>query len=365
MKKIILITCIFILFSGCSNEQKQVIDTEKKDFQQLEWQRHCSKKFGFEIQYPQNWISNLGFISDEDVGYQFATLPKNRKPEKRSYFKIFTTDKDMNINALEIKEKKNINFLGYDATSYLFKNNDKRIVFKKDDIFFHIMIDNIITENETILDDILLSLRFLSDSEECREINKPETVVLDNEIYYFGEKIGRFDNGKFFISFQGSLYSFSGNSENLSKINIANIDDIYYYKGISINLPNENREKTNILYECTSSLLLSKPYFYCKTNGENYLTQYEFGEDYRRFSTGGGFVLKWKKIYIKNIDGKDIVFEGILEGDSYDYTDAPSQSKIQIIESKKYLDEIKENTLNKEKEKTWNDLVKSFSVEKE
>jgi len=384
MKKNVLIICIFILLSGCNNEKNQVIKTEnnnnsffkikdnkidfeieKIDSQYSEWQKHCSEKFRFEVQYPQDWMSDIGFISDENVGYQFTTLPKNRKPEKRSYFRILTTDKDMNINALEIKEKKNIVFLGYEATSYLFKDNDKRIVFKKDDIFFHIMIDSIITENETILDDILLSFRFLPDSEECREINKPKTTVLDNKIYYFGEKIGTVNNGKIFISFQGNLYSFSGDPKNLSKMNIVNIDDIYYYKGISINLPNKNREENNILYECTSSLLPSSPYFYCETNGEDYLTQYEFGKDYRQFSTGGGFALKWKKIYIRDIDGKDIVFEGILEGESYDYTDAPSQSEIQRIESKKYLDEIRKNALNKEKEKIWNDLVKSFSTEKE
>lgn len=326
------------------------------------WQKYCSDKFRFQIQYPQDWMSNLGFISDENIGYQFSTLPKEKEPNKRSYFRVFTTNEDMVINDSEIKEKNNMKLLGYDATSYTFTDNDKRIVFKKDDTFFHIMM-NITAENKTTLDSIFSSFRFLPDSEKCQEVNKPGTTILGDKIYYYGIEIGTFDNGKISISFQGNTYSFTGNPEYLTKHEM--IEGVYFYKDISINLPDNNRKEPKIIYECASSLLPSKPYFYCDTNGKNHLTQYEFGESYRQFSTGGGFPLKWKKIYIKNIDEKNIVFEGVLGGDTYDPTESPTQTEIQRIESKEYLDKINQSTSKKENEKEWDILVESFSAEKE
>lgn len=346
-----------------SSEQNSnlVSKSDKEVLPYKYWKTHCSEKFRFEIQYPLGWISKLGAISDEDEGYQFSTLPENKPPEKRSYLSIFTTNEDMLIDISAIAEKKNIDFLGYDAISYLMNNGNERIVFKKNNIYFHVMIDDAIIENQAILDDILSSFRFLSDSEECTEINKPSIVVLKNDIYYHGKKIGTLNNGKIYISFLESIYSFVGNPKDLTKINFGNIDDIYYYKDLSINLPNKNREEVHIQYECTSSLLPSKPYFYCETNKENYLTQYEFGEDFRQLSSSGEFPFKWKKIYIKNIGGKDIVFEGVLEGDTYYSIDFPSQQEIDRIQSKEYLESIIQKNVNKEKEKIWEDMVRSFS----
>ena len=196
-----------------------------------DWQKYCSDKFRFQIQYPQDWMSDFGFISDDNIGYQFSTLPKNREPERRSYLSVFTTHEDMVINASEIKEEKNMKLLGYDAISYTFVDNDKRIVFKKDNTFFHIMIDNITAKNKTILDDIFSSFRFLSYSEKCQEVNKPGTTILGDKIYYYGTEIGSFDNGKISISFQGSTYSFAGNPEYLTKHQI--IEGVYFYKNIS------------------------------------------------------------------------------------------------------------------------------------
>jgi hypothetical protein len=371
MKKVILILTLVILFStGCSQNQQTTTppadiasnnSNEEQKGQHPNWQKQCSEKLNFEIQYPQDWISDIGFISDTVVGYQFSTLPKNKKLEKRSYFNIFTINEDMAINASEIKEEKSIKFLEYNAIQYTFKNNNKRIVFKKDDTFFHIIIDEIIKENEIILDDILSSFRFLSNNEGCHEINKPGTIILGDKIYYYGTEIGSFNNGRISISFQENTYSFLGNPEHLSKMNVGNIEDVYYYKKLSINLPNTNHKESPILYECSSPLLPSRPYFYCNTNEKDYLTQYEFGKDYRQFSTGGGFPLEWKKIHIKNINNKNIIFEGVLDGDTSDSTD---QKDIQKIKSKNYLDEIKQSSINKENEKMWESLVQSFSIEK-
>jgi len=360
MKKSLKITSIITVGLVVSFFIWQYLNqTENKS----DWQKYCSEKFRFEIKYPQNWMSDFSFISDENVGYQFSTLPKDREPERRSYFMVFTTNEDMVINASEIKEEKKLKLLGYDATSYTFKNNDKRIVFKKDDTFFHMMIDNITAENKTILDDVFSSFRFLSDSEKCQEVNKPGTIISGDKIYYYGTEIGSFSNGKIYISFQGNTYFFTGNPKYLRKDEM--IEGVYFYKDISINLPDNKHKEPKIIYECTDSLLPLKPYFYCNTNGNNYLTQYEFGENYRQFSTGGGFSLKWKKIYIKNISGKNIIFEGFLEGDTYNLTESPTQAEVQKIKSKEYLDKINQNASNKKNEKEWDTLIESFSAEKE
>lgn len=379
MKKIILLICLLILSAGCNKQQPienqnntDTITQEKNDSTTVEipnllkypdWQKYCSEKFRFEIHYPKNWINDIhAYTPEENNNFQFFAN-SNEEPQKRSYFSIFTTNQDVVISEAEIKEKKNIKLIGYDATSYTFTDNDKRLVFKNDDIFFHFMIENITVENKATLDNILSSFRFLSDSEECHEVNKPGTTILGNKIYYYGEEIGSFTNGKIFISFQGNMYSFSGNPEYLKKHEM--IEGVYFYKDISMNLPDSNQKEPKIIYKCSSSLLPSKPYYYCDTNGKNSLIQYEFGEDYRQFSTGGGFPLKWKKIYIKNIDGKDVIFEGILEGDTYDSTESPTQKEVQRIESKEYLDKIRQSTINKENEKMWETLVRSFSAEKE
>ncbi len=378
MKKVSLIACALVIaFSGCNHKQVQNADTEKndtllfesqEDFPGQNWQRYCNERFRFEIQYPQDWMNDIhGNSPANGTGYQFAALPKNREPERRSYFRIFTDNKDLPTNNPEVKEKEGIDFLGRKATSYIFKDGDRVVVFEKDGVFFRLGMNDITTENEEVLEGILSSFRFLAESEICQETNKPGTVVVGDEIYYYGEKIGSFDNGKIFISFQGSTYSFQGDPQYLSKYPMIDaFKGVYFYKDISINLPNENREERKILYECSSSLLPSKPYFYCETNGEDCLAQYEFGENYRQFSTGGGFLLKWKKIYIKNINGEDVVFEGYLTGDSYDIAESPTlgQEEIGRIKSKKHLDEIKGDKANQKKVEEWDQLVKSFSIKK-
>jgi hypothetical protein len=327
-------------------------------------------------------------MSDEDEGPQVSFAFYEEEPS--SVFTIFTTTTytismyEETMSAEAIRGKREIKMLGKKAISYpsqselrdsfgtvVYLNNNKEIFFEKDKTLFHFEMDNITDNNEKIFEDILSSFRFLSESEECHEIDKPFTVVLEDKIFYYGQEIGTFADGKIIIPFggEGEKYSFPGNPQKLSLLfGYPVYDDtliIAEPRALSLS------QKPEMTYDCSGPLKPPSPYFYCETNGKNYLEQYEFGPG-MGFGTGGGDTLFWHKMYLKNIDGRDIVFAGALTGDTF-FTDLPEddpfmpamQKEKERLQSRKYLDEIIQNTANKEKERIWNGVVHSFSLEKE
>ena len=235
--------------------------------------------------------------------------------------------------------------------------------------------------------------------------------VENNEIFYEGKKRGYLVDNKIFIEFKENVYSFNfqNDFDNLTLYDMNSVfQNIIWYQSLNINLPEEMDIK--ILYKCTSPLIRGNSYEYCETNGEDYLVQYEFGGMYRQFGTGGGHFESWKKIFIKKIDNKNIIFEGFLEGSSlstdtsfitYDAVNIyksllkynliedlnlnnelenertdksfakfnevlePVYAKMRrIVESKKYLDKVKNDHINLEKEEKWQKTIDSFSLEK-
>jgi len=396
MKKITLTICLLLL-AGCTSQNSpatpaqngtsptdqteqtlQTAQTTQAAITTQNWKKYCSDKFHFEILYPPEWTNNLSFISDKNEDYQLRIDSTGLK--QQSSFSIFTTDKDMAISKDDITKTEQINLLGQTATSYTLDTKiltgdglgnqttlhetNKRIVLKKDGIYYHFMLNNITDESRETLEGILASVRFLTASEQCRETKKPGIVVLDGIIYYGGDKMAEYKDGKIILSDEATTYAFPGDPQNLFAIaDVEQSRGVYHYANLTINLPRENSGEQKIIYQCTSPLLPDSPYFYCNTNGKDYLEQYEFGEDYRQFSTGGGYDLKWKKIYIRDIGGKNFVFEGVLDGDSYDVSAGPSP-ELDRIKSKKYLDEIIKTAANKDNEKMWKGIVDSFSLNK-
>jgi hypothetical protein len=201
--------------------------------------------------------------------------------------------------------------------------------------------------------------------------------VTDGKIYYNNQYRGYADNHRIYLENEGTTYSFEY-PQGLGALSFANFDaqpfnEIAYYNDLTINLPSNvggRYSDIDINYACDSSLRYDNPYYYCQTNGQDYLEQYEMGSTYRQWpGTGGGISVFWHKIYIKKFGNQDIVFEGrfndvsISSDERLDETTA-NQEWINLVESKNYLDQvIKASSHNQAKEAQWQAVIDSFRVE--
>ena len=110
------------------------------------------------------------------------------------------------------------------------------------------------------------------------------------------------------------------------------------------------------------------PWFYCETNGEDWLTQYEFsGAEGLVIMTGGGYGERWYKLYLKKVKGENLIFIGTLSGDDIDTEDsyeggAEALKKMRAVSSKAYLDELLKKEDNIKKIAEWDAFVKSFDI---
>lgn len=131
-----------------------------------------------------------------------------------------------------------------------------------------------------------------------------------------------------------------------------------------------------ITFSCDGPLAYEKgveeqlPSFYCETNGEDFLEQYEFNSIPVQLGTGGGFAEYWKKIYIRKIDGENFVFMGALNGEGahdrgkeYNTITPSGQEEYEKYANKAYLDQILADPENQERIASWDAFVESFRIE--
>ena len=329
-----------------ANEDEVVFEEKHPD-----WQKFCSEKFRFEVYYPEDWGPHF-FSDGESEGSQLKLNyypPYQRDMTKGpASFKIFTNYENISVDESKVDGKRYFEIDGESAILYMLNYSYKKtwtefdgtVIFEKDGIFYSFEIRDITPKYFEKLEDIISSFRFLPDSEECDEIHRAGIFVRDGIIFEDGEEIGAFSEGKISFCSAENEYSFSGDPESFHKDRMANT----YYKRIRISPPHEYWEDSGpkITYECDSSLVPSQPYFYCETNGKDYLEQYEFGRSYRRVAPETTTESYWRKILVKKINGVDVLFQIILQNTNVSddvYGHYKSLLKYDLIEDLNYPNE--------------------------
>lgn len=162
--------------------------------------------------------------------------------------------------------------------------------------------------------------------------NPAEITASSTDIYLCSsKKIGKTLNGRIFIDFDGSTYSFDGDMKGLGLLDYDGCTDApsdwnsrITYDGLLINLPKKS-DLVQVTYVCDAPLS-GIIFEYCDTNGKDRISEYEFGKGY----LGRNYENNWEKVFIKKTGGKNIVFEGILSdfviSDSLLYADKPSEN---------------------------------------
>jgi hypothetical protein len=230
------------------------------------------------------------------------------------------------------------------------------------------------------------------------------------DIYCHNEKVGKLQDGRIYMKIYGKTVSVeetrlhgTDNTPDISELSCiyespldkaAYVGFSYYGLEISphlyppyavyqtIETPEQNQE---ITYKCDGSLVKlpksesgadfgiytkNAPNYYCETNGQDYLTQYEFqgASGYPILTTGGEYGEQWSKIYIKKQPGLNYFF---LASISFDpqmadvWFAGDSQEKYQQLIAKSYLDELLKNPQVTQSQALWDTIVKSFRVEPE
>jgi len=323
---------------------------------------HCNPFAGYQFINPRNYQNYQWHILNQE-GYQTFLTPENiDKTYKPAISVLYSTDdtliKSVDSLADNVTE---ITFANSQGLLVSLPNLERRII-QNDKGVFQIDLSNFTSSEKDVKENFLNSFSFVTNQEQCfSRVYQP--TIINNYLYQDTQLIAQQNDS--YITFTDSASQFTIQSAKLDLFQKDYmLDSKYYYNGLSINLPNKKYQNQKILYQCTSPLLASQPYFDCQTNNSDFLTQYEFGKDYYQFSTGGGFPLTWKKIYIKRINGMDIIFEGRLAADNYWPTDDNTQELIDRIESKEYLEYVKSLPINKYNEQVWENIVESFDIYK-
>jgi len=161
--------------------------------------------------------------------------------------------------------------------------------------------------------------------------NPTDSTASSTDMYLCNsKKIGKVLNGRIFIEFDGSTYSFDGDMKGLGLLGYDKCNNVpsdwnsrLTYNGLLINLPKKS-DLVKVTYVCDAPLsgIIFK---YCETNGNDRISEYEFGKGY----LSRNYKNNWEKVFIKKTGGKNIVFEGILSNfavsDSLLYADKPSK----------------------------------------
>ena len=211
--------------------------------------------------------------------------------------------------------------------------------------------------------------------------------VKDNKIFYSGEERVFIENDILNIILDGKIISFPGDIEKIGFVPINTFKQFYYGDKEHPNLliftgsvvgPYKTYEPTEkVNYECNGSLADNGnlDFYLCETNGENFLTQFEFNAaDSLGFATGGGVDATWRKIYIKKVGDIDLIFIGRLD-QFFDYPKAsagisstPCQDgadynqemcdRLKTVESEDYLLELIKDPEVQNKISEWDRFVK-------
>jgi len=323
---------------------------------------HCNPFTGYQFIHPRNYQNYQWQIFNQE-GYQTYLTPHDIDKTNKPSISVLHSSDDTLIEAVDsladnVKEITLDNSPGFLVS---LPSIERRIIQNKKGVF-QIDLSHFTESENDIKENFINSFSFASNQEQC--LSRPyKPTIINNYLYQDTQLIAEQKDSNITFTDSDSQFKIQNSKLNLFQKDHM-LDSKYYYKGLSINLPNKRYQNQKIIYQCTSPLLANQPYFDCQTNNSDFLTQYEFGKDYYQFSTGGGFPLTWKKIYIKRINGIEIVFEGQLAADNYWPTDDNTQELIDRIESKEYLEYIKSLPINKYNEQVWEQIVESFDIYK-
>ncbi|MDO8492578.1 MAG: hypothetical protein Q7S34_02995 [bacterium] len=157
-----------------------------------------------------------------------------------------------------------------------------------------------------------------------------EKVNESRTISFCNTKIGEAKNGRIYLNFEGSTYSFEANidapdlfsSDNLTLFGGCGSggsmppdwNERVTYKRLVIHLPRKDN-LVKVTYVCDAPLS-GRIFANCETNGQDKINQYEFGSGYIDKINGLAdrydSLYRWEKIMIKKISDRNMIFEGIM-----------------------------------------------------
>lgn len=166
--------------------------------------------------------------------------------------------------------------------------------------------------------------------------------IKNGEILVGGIRIGYVKNSIIYLQVHGKTIHFPGNYQDLSfgsadfppfnadGFSLYGITFYPQYRGpYAVYRPIDSNK---ISYVCDGPLVFNsdgspRPFQYCETNGKDYLTQYEHSGAATGFSTGADYTEFWQKIYIRRINGENLIFSGYVPGQVV-LTNDPTQDEI-------------------------------------
>jgi hypothetical protein len=198
--------------------------------------------------------------------------------------------------------------------------------------------------------------------------------LIDGDIYHYEEKRGTYQDGIITMDINDHQISLPGD---ITKLTFGGFEGStnFYYDGLSINDRASGpmviyKDFNPISYSCDGPLAYKSeddspmPNYYCKTNNTDYLEQFEFSAmDASLSSGGGGYDIRWHKLYLKKHEDQTFFFFGNLKGESYDpYGYSSNDENYQRISQKSYLDEILKGPENIERIERWDELLENLEI---
>lgn len=171
---------------------------------------------------------------------------------------------------------------------------------------------------------ILLYVSYKGQTKNIAVVSEPQSILFCNT------KIGEAKDNRISINFEGTTYSFAADT---SAPDLLSSDKLTLYGGcgaggsmpsdwnerityqhLILHLPSKSR-LIKMTYVCDAPLA-GRQYVNCEANGQDKISEYEFGNGYIDKISGLAdnydSTYRWEKILIGKINGKDVVFEGLM-----------------------------------------------------